>query len=322
MAPLRTADGLDLGGRGGPPVLRVGRAGEWTAERIVMAMTDWQNRFGHPPRSYEWAPSTARAAGLLPNEPARWEIEYPRWPSTGTVAARFGTWCNGLRAAGMPARIPDHELPRVERLHAARRLHASGMSLGAIADLLGVGKSTVFGYIRATPCPSCGGPLVSGVRCAACTPRKRPAATRAEVLEALRSWNTEHGRPPHQEDWGRRAGPDSPWRREWPRWPSASSVFTQFGSWNEALLAAGLPLQRHGAWARNEIVWAIQHWAAEHDGTPPRYADFRDTCNRARWPDPKTAAAHFGSWRAALAAAGFHPRRSGPSVDSAARNRP
>ena len=48
------------------------------------------------------------------------------------MADRFGSFCNGLRAADLPARIPDHELPRAERVAAAKRLRAAGASLRVI----------------------------------------------------------------------------------------------------------------------------------------------------------------------------------------------
>ena len=286
----------------------VARVDSWTPERIVAAMHAWLERYGHPPRSYEWAPSTGRAAGLLPDHTSPWELQYPRWPSTGTVAARFDSWCNGLRAAGLPARIPEHELPRAERVLAARRLAGGGMSASAVADLLGVGRSTVIGYLRGGTCPACGGPLVCGAVCGACAPRRAPAATREEVLHALRAWAEEHGCAPRQHDWGWRAGSASPWVSEFPRWPSASSVRTHFSSWNAALHLAGVPLRRRSDWTSEEIFEAIRRWTADH-GSAPTYADFRQAPDRLRVPDPKTVADRFGGWRAALAAADNRSRR-------------
>ncbi len=47
------------------------------------------------------------------------------------MADRFGSFGNGLRA-GTSRRIPDHELPRAERVAAAKRLRAAGASLRGI----------------------------------------------------------------------------------------------------------------------------------------------------------------------------------------------
>lgn len=290
--------------------------GRWSEELIVAAMRAWTKRHGSPPRSYEWAPATGRAAGLLATGPSEWELHHPRWPSTGTVAARFGSWCNGLRAAGLPARVPEHDLPRKERILAARRLSAAGLSVRAIGDTLGVGASTAHAYLRAGDCPACDGPLVTGAVCSDCAPRRRPSATRAEVLQSLRDWSTRFGEPPSQQDWkGWTAGPSSPWVREFPRWPSANSVRTHFGSWNAALAEAGLPLRRRSRWTREDIIEALRRWPDEHDGRPPRYADLRAAEDRSEWPDPKTVATAFGSWASALEAAGVR-NAGGAGVDS------
>jgi len=288
--------------------------GRWTSEVVVAAMRTWHKKYGQPPRSFDWAPSTGRAAGLLPDGPSVWELHYPRWPSAGTVAARFGSWCNGLRAAGLPARIPQHALPRRERILAARRLDAAGVSPRVIAGTLGVARSTVSTYLKGVLCAGCGGPAVTGRLCVACTPRRAPAASRDDVVRALREWVTEHGRAPAQAEWGWQAGSRSPWVREFPRWPSSSSVRTHFGTWNVALEAVEAPLRRRSRWPPELILDAIQRWGRDHDGRPPRYADFRSATERTVWPDPKTVASVFGSWTAALAAAGVAPRSGDQAI--------
>ena len=295
LVPAWTYDVIDSGAHA------TARRDRWTSEQIVAAMRSWTECNGRPPRSYEWAPATGRASGLLPAGPARWELEYPRWPSTGTAADRFGSWCNALRAAGLPARIPQHDLPLPERILAARRLAVDGHALGAIADTLGVAKSTVHGYLNGSDCPDCGGPLVRGAACRSCIPRRRPSWMRDDVLAALRRWHVRFGRAPASGEWGWTAGPRSTWVAEFPRWPSAANAQTHFGSWNAAIAAAGIAPRRRPTWTHDDIVAALQTWATNH-GRPPGYADFRRETDRSRWPDPKTVAARFGSWRAALEA--------------------
>ncbi len=69
------------------------------------------------------------------------------------------------------------------------------------------------------------------------------------MLDALRDWSELVGRPPRIFEWcpasGRWAGklPSSwaLWEREYPRWPSPSSVMHHHQTWRAGLLAAGLP---------------------------------------------------------------------------------
>ena len=94
-----------------PPGLRAAPR-TWNRDSIVTALHTWAAEHGRPPRSYEWAPASGRAGGLVGPEPVRYELEHPRWPSTVMVAEHFGSWSDALRAAGLPARITERELPR------------------------------------------------------------------------------------------------------------------------------------------------------------------------------------------------------------------
>lgn len=75
-------------------------------------------------------------------------------------------------------------------------------------------------------------------------------------------------------------------------------------------------------WTREAIITAIQAWAAEY-GEPPATADWFPPKARAindparaerfelaagRWPWKSAVERQFGSWNAAIAAAGFEPR--------------
>jgi hypothetical protein len=61
--------------------------------------------------------------------------------------------------------------------------------------------ATVRGYLRASPCPDCGGPVVSAKarHCQGCAAKRahRPAWSAEEILAALRDWAAEHGAPRH-----------------------------------------------------------------------------------------------------------------------------
>jgi Homing endonuclease associated repeat len=65
------------------------------------------------------------------------------------------------------------------------------------------------------------------------------------ILRALREWTEEMCRPPRRQEWCGEQPHNAPpgrrkWMREHPYWPSSSCVADHFGSWSEALHAAGL----------------------------------------------------------------------------------
>jgi hypothetical protein len=273
--------------------LRAVAPGSWDGPAIITALQDWTAAVGRPPRAYEWS-STGAAPGA-----ARWLAEHPRWPSAGTVAHHFGGWSDGLRAAGLPAVAVEHELPRRERIAAALALRAAGESVRAIAEQLGVHERTVLRYLAAGVCGGCGGPALYSGQCVDCVERSRPAATAEEIVAALRAWTAEHGAPPRQEDW---SDASAIWREAWPRWPGASTVHRVYGSWNGALGAAGLPTHRY-AWTREEALERLAAWARAH-GRAPVIADARADPSV---PGLGSCQLRFGSWNAALRAAGLSP---------------
>jgi hypothetical protein len=75
--------------------------------------------------------------------------------------------------------------------------------------------------------------------------------TSAEILDAIRRWNTIYGEPPTMADWdpyrARLKGQD--WRIERyddGRWPSAKTVRNHFGRFSDAVAAAGLVPRHQG----------------------------------------------------------------------------
>src|SRR5215217_388883 len=164
-----------------------------------------------------------------------------------------------------------------------------------------------------------------------------PAATGAtlyaadEIFEAIRSWARRYGQPPTSIDWeparARRTG--QPWRAarfERGKWPTVRMVRWRFGSFNAAVRAAGLrprqaPLRlRPNLTGPEAILEAIVEWTRRY-GDVPAMADWDPV--RARvldqewripryqngdWPSARSVAHHFGSFTAAVSAAGLVPR--------------
>ena len=64
-------------------------------------------------------------------------------------------------------------------------------------------------------------------------------------------------------------------------------------------------------WTCERIAEAIQTWAAEHDGEPPYANDWNTSARDRRYPSVRSVRNVFGTWNAAISAAGFEPRRVG-----------
>lgn len=90
-----------------------------------------------------------------------------------------------------------------------------------------------------------------------------------------------------------------------PTTPCYRTYANHFGSWNSALEAAGLPLNRWGAVRRDrETLLEMLRQLADQLGRAPTTADLA----QRGLPCDVTYAKHFGSWRAALAEIGLQPK--------------
>src|SRR4051794_14607645 len=199
--------------------------GTWTEARVIAALQDWARLVGSPPRSYEWAPASARVLRRESPLSRLWAAWHPRWPSTATVVRHLGGWNRALSAAGLPLRRPPAApaARRAARIELAQRLGAAGIASAEIAAIIDVSPRTVRAYLGAGRCVECGTYVVTGAeRCPPCAARRArpPARSRDEVLDAIRTWARERGRPPTQADW---TAPGDP------RWPSYVTVTTHFG---------------------------------------------------------------------------------------------
>jgi hypothetical protein len=111
-----------------------------------------------------------------------------------------------------------------------------------------------------------------------------------EKLIAIRTLAAELGRAPTQEEMNNR-GPISYY-----------TILDEFGTWNEAIMAAGLePVQRHSI-PREDVLEAIQA-LAERLG----YAPSQQRMAQKGAVSVDAAVAEFGSWTDAVRAAGYEP---------------
>jgi hypothetical protein len=151
-------------------------------------------------------------------------------------------------------------------------------------------------------------------------PREGFRWTRETIIYAFELWNRRYLCSPTVAEW-RRAGHDN---------PSATTVRSAFGSWNSAVRAAGLRPRQPGEprrggltptgappdavtrWPVSRVVERLQWWESEH-GRPPTLEEWRRA--GPRHPSAATVRRLFGSWNAALVAAGFEMRRPGVPVE-------
>ena len=135
----------------------------------------------------------------------------------------------------------------------------------------------------------------------ACHVRRKRIRSRAwddaEILGAMQAWAETNGRSPTWTDWQQGQG----------KWPTTRTV-VRLKTWNHAVRAAGLmpylptvPPRNH-PWTDQQVVQALQRWAAKYRRPPKSFEWYRSELGR---PCIQTVEKHFGSWRAALAAAGL-----------------
>jgi hypothetical protein len=128
--------------------------------------------------------------------------------------------------------------------------------------------------------------------------------TRDAIVSAIRDWAADNGRQPKRTDWTHAgAKPDH---------PNGMTVVREFGSWNAAIEAAGfVPVRRGRAsreWTQDNIVEAIQAWAEKYGQAPTVRAWSGSTPSH---PSQSTVVRSFGSWSAAMHAAGVPVRGRG-----------
>jgi hypothetical protein len=90
---------------------------------------------------------------------------------------------------------------------------------------------------------------------------------------------------------------------EWPPagYPSSRTVRRHFGSFTAGLRAAGLEPRGRQRWDAGAIATAMREFRREV-GRWPRASDWQVACED--WPSASTVHNRFGSWKAALGAAG------------------
>jgi hypothetical protein len=291
------------------PMPHPGTPGRWNPESIREALRAWIAETGAPPGRDDWSGQRPDQAGQAQR---KWMIDHPRWPSSSCVRGHFGSWSAALEAAGLPSRQLTFTNSVAERVDTARRLAADGWGAHAIAQELGVSRSSVHNYLKAGTCPDCGGPVTNPLaeRCAPCTTHE-PTVTRswnrAAVRDAIREWHSEHGRPPSCRDWTPARSNPGRWEADSPRWPSAAVVCDLYRDhpdpWNSALTDAGSEL-RFRRWNDDSLRAALAEFWVQTGRAPQPLDLAADDWNG---PHHATVRRRYGSLAAAWRALGPAP---------------
>lgn len=125
--------------------------------------------------------------------------------------------------------------------------------------------------------------------------------TRRKLIAAAVRWDTEHGNPPRVTDWTAATVAH----------PSKRTVYMVFGSWPDFLLAAGFEPHR-ARWTREGVLQALFAWRFEHGKLPSSH---QWTKAGEEHPCRYTVRALFGSWNAAVVAAGYEPAKPYRSIE-------
>ena len=210
-------------------------------------------------------------------------------PSFGTIRRLFGGWNAYVQAAGFTPR-PYRAWNRADTIAAIQQWAQQHQGKPPSRAEWPEDAETHPSYwlVRRLF-----GTWSSAIQQAGLVPQKAKQVhwTDAAILDALRRWADAHG-VPSSSDWSAR----SPGR------PTHALVVRRFGSWEAALLAAGLQQPAAERWSAEQIIDALQSWA-QINGQPPCAMDWKRAA--PEHPNRVHVWKRFGSWNMALQAAGL-----------------
>jgi hypothetical protein len=262
----------------------------WSRTQIVEAIRAWVDRTETMPTHSAWR--------------HRPSAEEPDRPTAHTVIKHFGSWEAALRAAGLEPPKPRRSWSATEVVEAIK----------AFAER--EGRPPTGRDWRSSPAPGdprptdkavvkCFGSWNDGLAAAGFAPHRRDWS-REEIVAALREFAQRHGKTPMPGDWTRASLPGECAHPSW------QAVVNHFGSWDEALRAAGFeppPRPPRRSWSATEIIASIRAFA-EPEGEPPKATDWKHLpVSGPSRPNARAVEECFGSWSKGIEAAGFSPRQ-------------
>lgn len=187
---------------------------------------------------------------------------------------RFGSWRQAVEAAGTgPPVVPLRRWTRQSILEEIQARCREGRCAPSECKTLKSAASRHFGSWR------------EAVRIAGVVWPARQSWSHERVIAAIQAWSRN------------RCSLTTVGRKN----PALSTAaYKYFGSWHAAVQAAGIPYAPRRRWTRPLLIQAIREWDAQPEPRPSIW-----TANRTL---AVAAGRHFGSWHAALRAAGIEPQ--------------
>jgi len=230
-----------------------------------------------------------RLARQLDRTPTQAEMDEHGDYSVDAVARAFGSWTDGVRAAGFrPVSETRSNASRVSKREIIRELRSLATRLGRAPCARETNERASFGAAVVRQRFESFEAAVRQAGLEPYQPKEANSYTKSEVIDAIQRLADELGESPTNDEMAAR-GDCSP-----------ETARRLFGSWNDALRAAGLPPRLRSEIPTDELLAAIDD-LADQLGRVPRWADNR----REGEFSVTTYRNRFGSWKRALAAAGY-----------------
>jgi len=221
---------------------------------------------------------------------------YADIPAHSTYINRFGSWQSALDAAGLDPSPLQFGYDRAELLAQIRELADELGQAPTAQELRAAGGPSGTAYVAHF------GGWTAALKELGLEPRHGPPPffDREHLLEALRGVARELGRRPTFDEMKDRE--DVPHPRTYRR---------RFGTWHEALSAAGLSTETNKSTYEREMLIQELKRIVQQLGRTPSAKEVREMGG----PSVTTFTRHFGSWTAALKELGLTPKAGGHRYD-------
>jgi hypothetical protein len=260
-----------------------GKPAAFSEQEVIAALIADADRLGRAPYVREW------------------HRRPQQLPGVGAVIGHFGSWTDGLRAAGLRSPQEKNRWTQAATLHAARTdaarrgrpPRAGEWPRSTVSHPSAAIAGRLFGWWNKMLSEAGLGTLKGGQPTTEQLTRRGVEMTRA-LKAAQAELDADLPRPAY-EMLARGRG-----------WPSANAISLYFGSWPKACEAADIQRHRWADMTDDALLELLRDDAAELGRLPRKSEWARSTAQR---PSSAVIVSRFGSWTSALQVAGLCPPR-------------